>query len=50
MGLMTEEQLDRYEAFRRSAINPGKIKRVSSGVLLAFHCWQGYILSCKVMS
>lgn len=28
MGLMTEEQLDRYEAFRRSAINPGKIKRV----------------------
>lgn len=28
MELMTEEQLDRYEAFRRSAIDKLKIKRV----------------------
>ena len=28
MELMTEEQLDRYEAFRRSAIDKMKVKRV----------------------
>ena len=33
MELMTEEQLDRYEAFRRSAIDKLKIKRVRIHVL-----------------
>jgi len=28
MNLMTQEQLERYEAFRRSAINKGSMRRV----------------------
>ena len=30
MDLMTEEQLERYEAFRRSNLNGKNLKRVSS--------------------
>ena len=37
MELMTEEQLDRYEAFRRSAIDKLKIKRVCTCLLISWH-------------